>query len=47
MKSIILTFLTLTHLDDNSPAIAGGTIGAILLVIVVILIGITVAVVLR
>ena len=47
MKPIILTFLTLTHLDDNGPAIAGGTIGAICLVIVVILIVITVAVILR
>ena len=37
----------LTHLDDNGPAIAGGTIGAISLVVVVILIVITIAVLLR
>ena len=42
-----LTFCICTHLDDNSPAIAGGTIGAISLVIVVILTVITVTVVLR
>ena len=47
MKSILLTFFTLAHLDDNGPAIAGGTIGAISLVIVIILIVITVAVLLR
>ena len=44
---MISTFLIWTHLDDDGPAIAGGTIGAISLVIVVILIIITVTVILR
>ena len=49
LKSLtsILTFLTLTYLDDNGPAIAGGIIGAISLVIIVILIVIIVTVVVR
>ena len=46
LKFILLTFLT-SHLDDNGPAIAGGTIGAISLVIVIILIILTIAVLLR